>query len=56
MREIIYRLVEMMKRLGSERDALFGVSAVKKSVPLQARTGREGFKRLRLPDFKTVGT
>ena len=27
-----------------------------KALPLQARTGPEGSKRLRLPDFKTVGT
>jgi hypothetical protein len=28
----------------------------KKAIPLQALTGPEGSKRLRLPDFKTVGT
>ena len=27
-----------------------------KAVPLQAWTGREGSRRLRLPDFKTIGT
>jgi len=27
-----------------------------KSIPLQTRTGREGFRRLRVPDFKTIGT
>jgi hypothetical protein len=27
-----------------------------KSIPLQASTGPEGSMRLRLPDFKTVGT
>ena len=27
-----------------------------KSVPLQAWTGPEGSRRLRLPDFKTIGT
>jgi hypothetical protein len=27
-----------------------------KALPLQAWTGPEGFRRLRLPDFKTVGT
>ena len=27
-----------------------------KVIPLQAWTGPEGFRRLRLPDFKTVGT
>jgi len=27
-----------------------------KAIPLQAWTGPEGFRRLRLPDFKTFGT
>jgi hypothetical protein len=27
-----------------------------KAIPLQALTGSEGFRRLRLPDFKTIGT
>ena len=27
-----------------------------KAIPLQAWTGPEGFTRLGLPDFKTVGT
>jgi hypothetical protein len=27
-----------------------------KAVPLQAVTGPEGSRRLRLPDFKTIGT
>jgi hypothetical protein len=27
-----------------------------KAIPLQALTGPEGTKRLRLPDFKTIGT
>jgi hypothetical protein len=27
-----------------------------KSIPLQAFTGPEGSRRLRLPDFKTIGT
>jgi hypothetical protein len=26
-----------------------------KSIPLQALTGPEGSRRLRLPDFKTIG-
>ena len=28
----------------------------RKAIPLQAWTGREGSRRLRLPDFKTIGT
>jgi len=27
-----------------------------KAIPLQTRTGPEGSRRLRLPDFKTIGT
>jgi hypothetical protein len=27
-----------------------------KAIPLQAWTGPEGYRRLRLPDFKTIGT
>jgi hypothetical protein len=27
-----------------------------KAVPLEALTGPEGSRRLRLPDFKTIGT
>ena len=28
----------------------------RKAIPLQAWTGPEGFRRLRLPDFKTIGS
>jgi len=31
-------------------------AGVKKAIPLQAWTGPEGSRRLRLPDFKTIGT
>jgi len=31
-------------------------SFVSKAVPLQAWTGPEGSRNLRLPDFKTIGT
>jgi hypothetical protein len=27
-----------------------------KAIPLQALTGPEGSRRLRIPDFKTIGT
>jgi hypothetical protein len=27
-----------------------------KAIPLQTRTGPDGSRRLRLPDFKTIGT
>jgi hypothetical protein len=31
-------------------------SITDKAIPLQAWTGSEGFRTLRLPDFKTIGT
>ena len=41
-----------------ERDRIRkGMDEVKgKAIPLQAWTGPEGSGRLRLPDFKTIGT
>jgi len=44
-----------------ESDSIVEVNIIvyiskKKKIPLQAWTGPEGSKRLRLPDFKTVGT
>jgi hypothetical protein len=27
-----------------------------KAIPLQTRTGPQGYRRLRLPDFKTIDT
>jgi len=45
---------------GSALFVLAKVTVVKikkgKSIPLQAWTGPEGSRRLRLPDFKTFGT
>jgi hypothetical protein len=32
------------------------LTEMSKAIPLQALTGPEGSRRLRLPDFKTVGT
>jgi hypothetical protein len=29
---------------------------IKQAIPYQALTGLEGSRRLRLPDFKTIGT
>jgi hypothetical protein len=33
-----------------------GVEIKGKAIPLQALTGPEGSRRLRFPDFKTIGT
>ena len=35
---------------------LFPSKGKGKAIPLQAWTGPEGFRRLRLPDFKTIST
>jgi hypothetical protein len=35
---------------------MFGCKGKGKAIPLEALTGPEGSRRLRLPDFKTVGT
>jgi hypothetical protein len=44
----------------SDRDVTenfdFDVYYKGKAIPLQALTGPEGSRRLRLPDFKTIGT
>jgi hypothetical protein len=44
----------LAKRLSALLDLL--VVSKGKTTPLQAWTGPEGSRRLRLPDFKTVGT
>ena len=38
------------------RKTIYGVFTRGKAIPIQAWTGPEGPKRLRLPDFKTIGT
>jgi hypothetical protein len=35
---------------------MYGKNGKGKAIPLQAWTGPDGSRRLRLPDFKTVGT
>jgi hypothetical protein len=42
---------------GRQNTGLLPALEVKgKAIPLQAMTGPEGSRRLRLPDFKTIGT
>ena len=40
----------------TELEKLTDIKGKGKAIPLQARKGPEGSWRLRLPDFKTVGT
>jgi hypothetical protein len=35
---------------------IYAVVVKGKAIPLQALTGPEGSRRLKLPDFKTIGT
>jgi hypothetical protein len=45
------------KKLGKYvTDVLLNYKCKGKAIPLQGWTGPEGSKRLRFPDFKTVGT
>ena len=39
-----------------EAAAAAAAAAIGKAIPLQALTGPEGSRRLRLPDFKTIST
>ena len=39
----------------SDTDRGFIIIIIGKAIPLQAWTGPEGSRRLRLPDFKTIG-
>jgi len=42
--------------ISSNTEAYIRFIYMKQAVPLQAWTGPEGSRRLRLPDFKTIGT
>ena len=48
-------LIQKAERPGGEADQS-STSSNGKAIPLQAWTGPEGSSRLRLPDFKTIGT
>ena len=48
-------LLEDINPLNAELNPICYLLALK-AIPLQAWKGREGSRRLRLPDFKTVGT
>jgi len=50
------RLCESRAVSSWEHNFLCGQKGKGKTIPLQARTGPECSRRLRLPDFKTIGT
>ena len=50
-------MVFVLERLRKTNKKTVGCTGVKvKQIPLQAWTVLEGSRRLRLPDFKTIGT
>jgi len=54
--KVKYTLVQAL-RLCTGRTAHRGSRGIKvKAIPLQACTGPEGSRKLRLPGFKTIGT
>ena len=54
IKSVLWRVA---KRLSYIEDTRCLKAKVKgKAIPLQAWTGREGSRRFRLPDFKTIGT
>jgi hypothetical protein len=59
-REISLRISQFRERRGNESRSLLGlngsVSVKDKAIPLQAWTGPEVSRWLRLPDFETIGT
>jgi len=48
--------VEMLVNLYTAKTGNFTSTAKGKPIPVQDGTGPEGSRRLRLPDFKTIGT
>ena len=63
----MYKLISLVARVSSPsiavapRNRVVVNSSIKgkgkgKAIPLQAWTGPEGYRRLRLPDFETIGT
>ena len=45
-----------MEDIDVDERVLLNVIGKGKAIPLQAWTGPEGSRRLRLPDFRTIGT
>ena len=53
----LQKLVLYKPKLDKNRNFVLKYNKCKgKAIPLQAWTGLEGSRRLRLPEFKTVGT
>jgi len=50
------KAIPVQGRRGPEGPRGVDVKGKGKAIPLKAWAGPEGFRRLRLPDFKTIGT
>jgi hypothetical protein len=51
-----YSKPKLKKWVSENTGSVYPPFEKKKAIPLQAWTGPEGSRRLRLPDFQTVGT
>jgi hypothetical protein len=56
MRNFWTSIIEKIKTPISSSVPLYTSKGKGKAIPLQVLTGAEGSRRLRLPDFKTIGT
>jgi len=52
----IFNYVTVYQRAKMSGTQKFNLTKQVKAIPLQAWTGPEGSGRLKLPDFKTIGT
>jgi len=48
--------IHLILKYNDFRDMSVSLVSKGKAIPLQAWTGPEGSRRLRLPNFKTIGT
>jgi hypothetical protein len=56
MENISFQITNTTKYFWSSLLAFNNIIKKGKAIPLQAWTGPEGSRRLRFPDFKTIGT
>jgi hypothetical protein len=52
----IFKSTAKLRPKPEENKQNIAINLIEKAIPLQAWTGREGSWRLRLPNFKTLGT
>jgi hypothetical protein len=53
--ELVEKYVNGGRKLNYSENICPSPTLKSKAIPLQALTGPEGSRRLRLPDFKTIG-